>query len=50
MKTTAELLLEEWGKDRPWVLDDDGPDDFNNWLVERDLEMEDYLRRYYKGI
>ena len=30
--------------------DDDMPDDFDNWLEQRETETEEYLRRYYSGL
>ena len=36
MRTFEQYLNELHAKDRPQVLDDDMPDDFNNWLDQFD--------------
>lgn len=48
--TAKEIIEKQYMEDRPWVLDDDMPNDFENWILSHDLETEEYLEKFYLGL
>ena len=43
-KTFKEFLMSKHSKEYPWILDDELPDEFENWLYHSELSIDDMIK------